>query len=69
MFDLISFLIFISLIVFIIYRDRKKLKLEGIFLLRRTKKGRNFIDNFTKKHTKFVKIFSILGISLPYLLC
>ncbi|MFH0832724.1 MAG: site-2 protease family protein [Candidatus Aenigmatarchaeota archaeon] len=62
MLDLISFVIFILVIAILIYRDRAKVKRDGILLIRRTKKGRNFIDNVAKSHKKFWNYFTTFGI-------
>lgn len=62
MYELESFIIFILAIALAIYRDRKNIKLEGIVIIRRTEKGRNFIENITKKHERFWNIFMKIGV-------
>ncbi len=69
MLDLVSFIAFITVLALLIYKDRKKAKFEGILLIRRTKKGRNFIDRVEKKSPAFWNIISILGIvvTIPFM--
>jgi len=63
-FDLAAFVIFILVIAFLVYRDRKKVKLQGIVLIRRTKKGRTFIDRIAKRNPEFWKSMSVIGIAV-----
>jgi membrane-associated protease RseP (regulator of RpoE activity) len=63
-FDLAAFLIFILIVAFLVYRDRKKVRLDGIVLIRRTKKGRNFIDKIAKRNPRFWRKMSIAGIAV-----
>ena len=67
--DLTTFFVFILIIGFLIYRDRRKVKLEGIVLIRRTQKGRDFIDKTAQKHPSFWKGMGVLGvvIAIPML--
>lgn len=67
MLDLISFIAFLLIIAILIYLDRRKVKLEGIVLIRRTKKGRNFIDSFAKKYKSFWRYFAITGVVISIL--
>ncbi len=56
---LISVLIFSGILAFLIYKDRKNFKREmWIFLLRRTKKGKEFL---TKLGTRFPRFWKIVG--------
>ena len=48
-YDVSTFLIFILVVGFLIYHDRRKVKLQGIVLMRRTQKGKNFIDKTANK--------------------
>ncbi len=60
--NLVSILI-IGLIVLVIYiLDRKNFSKEGLFLLRRTKRGVSFVDEQARKHRRFYTAFGILGI-------
>jgi membrane-associated protease RseP (regulator of RpoE activity) len=61
-FDLASFLAFIAFLGAIIYADRDKVKTEGIVFIRRTKRGRNFIDNVTRRRKKTLKILATIGV-------
>ena len=61
-FDLAAFAVFILIIAFLVYRDRKKVKLEGIVLIRRTKKGRKLIDRIAKRNPGFWKKMSVIGV-------
>ena len=63
-FDLAAFVIFILIVAFLVYRDRKKVKLQGIVLIRRTKKGRTFIDRIAKRNPEFWKRMSVIGIAV-----
>ncbi|MBI2076287.1 MAG: site-2 protease family protein [Candidatus Aenigmarchaeota archaeon] len=69
-FDLLLFLAFISFLGILIYCDRRKIKLEGIILIRRTAKGRKTIDRIANSHRSFWKFMSIAGIiiAVPALL-
>ena len=70
MLDLIAFIAFILVLALLIYKDRKKAKLEGIILIRRTKKGRNFIDRVAKSHSTFWNIIFSAGmvLSIPIII-
>jgi len=62
--DLILFLAFILIMALLILKDRKKVKREGIILIRRTKKGRDFIDRVAKRNPRLWNILSIIGIAV-----
>ncbi len=62
MLQIVSFIIFILIVAALVIRDRKNVKREGIVLIRRTKKGRNALDNFAKKHGLFVRFISVSAI-------
>ncbi|MCX6818816.1 MAG: site-2 protease family protein [Candidatus Aenigmarchaeota archaeon] len=62
--DLILFLAFILIMALLIIRDRKKVKREGIILIRRTKKGRDFVDKVAKRNPRLWNILSIIGIAV-----
>ena len=68
--ELILFIIFLLIVGFLIYRDRKNIKLEGILIIRRTKKGKKFIEATAKKHPKLWNIVATIGIiiSVPVML-
>ncbi len=67
MFDIISFLTFVAVIVLFIIKDRKKIKIEGIFLIRRTTEGRKFIEKIGRRHSKLWNIIGSIAvvISIP----
>jgi len=60
--DLATFFAFILVVGLLIYRDRKKVKFESIVFIRRTKKGRDFIDRTAKKHRTFWSVLGTLGV-------
>lgn len=60
--DLSTFFVFILMTGLLIYRDRRKVKLEGIVFIRRTQKGRNFIDRTAKGHPAFWRIMGTIGV-------
>lgn len=62
--DIALFVGFILAIALLIYSDRKKVKLEGIIFIRRTQKGRSFIDRVASRHSRFWRKLSIVGIAL-----
>ncbi|MCD6092930.1 MAG: site-2 protease family protein [Candidatus Aenigmarchaeota archaeon] len=66
MIESISFLIFICIIALLILKDRKNIKLEGIIIIRRTKKGKRFIEKLAKKHARFFRILSVISIVVSF---
>jgi membrane-associated protease RseP (regulator of RpoE activity) len=67
MLDVITFITFIIFVAFLVYLDRRNVKLEGIIFIRRTKRGKNFLDSTAKKHPRFWKIISYIGIFVSVL--
>lgn len=65
--DLLLFLAFILILGTLIYRDRRKVKLQGIVFTRRTEKGRDTIDNIANRHRRFWSFMATAGvvISIP----
>ncbi len=59
--DLILFVVFILTVATLVFFDRKKIQFQGIVMMRRTKKGRDFIDNTAKKHPKFWNMLATAG--------
>ncbi len=61
-----AFLTFILVLSALILKDKHKVKREGIVLIRRTMRGREFIDRMQKKHTamwsKAAKLGVVIGI-------
>ncbi len=66
--DIALFSGFIIVIAMLIYGDRKKVKLEGIIFIRRTQKGRDFIDNVARGASGFWRKISYIGIALAVIL-
>jgi membrane-associated protease RseP (regulator of RpoE activity) len=62
---LVLFVIFISIFL---YKKRKNLKKEGIFLLYKTNHGINIINKIGNKYKKTLKVLSCICIGLGYLL-
>ncbi|MBI4174428.1 MAG: site-2 protease family protein [Candidatus Aenigmarchaeota archaeon] len=62
--DLALFAGFVIAIALLIYSDRKKVKLEGIIFIRRTTKGRDFIDRVAGKYHRSWRKISHVGIAL-----
>lgn len=60
--DLLAFFLFIIALGTLIYRDRKKVRLEGIVFIRRTQKGRDFIDRTAQRHSGFWSGFAKTGL-------
>lgn len=60
--DLLAFLLFVSAVGGIFYADRKKMKREGIVFMRRTHRGRQFIDRVASSNRSFWNFFSYAGI-------
>ncbi len=67
--DVILFVVFILTVAALVFFDRKKIQFQGIVMMRRTKKGRDFIDNTAKRHPKFWNALATAGviISIPAL--
>ena len=66
--DIALFAGFIVTIALLIYNDSKSVKLEGIILIRRTKKGRDFIDKVAVGASGFWRAISYVGIVLAVIL-
>jgi len=67
-FDLATFFTFILVVGLLIYRDRRKVKFDKIIFIRRTKKGRDFIDRTASRFSGFWKIFGVAGVVVAVLL-
>jgi membrane-associated protease RseP (regulator of RpoE activity) len=61
-FDLFTFLVFIAILVALILNDRKNVKLEGIIFIRRTIKGRKFINSVAHKRPVFWGRMAVIGV-------
>jgi len=66
--DIALFAGFIAVISLLIYSDRRKVKREGIIVIRRTQRGRNFIDNVAKACPRFWRVLSVIGIAVGIIL-
>ena len=68
--DILAFMAFIAVVAILIYLDRKKIKREGVMVIRRTQKGKNFIDRTAKKYPRFWNVFFSVGviISIPIMI-
>lgn len=60
-FSLAIFIAFIAIIAVVIFLDRKNIKVQGIVIIRRTKKGKQTIDKIAS-HKKFWGAAGILGV-------
>ncbi len=69
-FDIVAFFLFVIALAALIYKDRRKVKLEGIIFIRRTQKGRDFIDRTAQSHRTFWGKFATAGliIGIPVML-
>src|SRR3989344_8424042 len=68
--DIIVFVLFIAFVASLIYWDRKKIKREGVMIIRRTQKGKSFIDKTAKRYPRFWNVFFSVGviISIPIMI-
>jgi len=62
--DASSFIGFVAFLAMIVYFDKKAMKFFGLGFMRRTKKGRDFIDKTANRHPKFWRYFGNAGIIL-----
>ncbi len=57
-FGLVTFLIFVLAVGLILYRDRKRMKVEGFVFMRKTEKGVKWIEHIHSKYERFWKLYS-----------
>ena len=57
MLDTVGFVLFILAILLILYKERRKIEIEGILVLRRTSRGKRAVERFAVRHAR---IFGIL---------
>ena len=57
MLDTVGFVLFILAILLILYKERRKIEIEGILVLRRTSRGKRAVERFALRHAR---IFGIL---------
>jgi len=68
----LSILVFIILVIYLLYRNRKKIEFQKIgsipiISIMRTHLGVKFIDKIGKKYSKFFKILGYIGMIVGYL--
>ncbi|MEM5777356.1 MAG: site-2 protease family protein [Candidatus Aenigmatarchaeota archaeon] len=66
-FEIISVLIFVSILAIIIYRDRKNIEFKSGLLIRRSTKGKKLLYSFASKYEKILKIIGTIGIIVSIL--
>lgn len=62
----ISMFLFIALLIAIIWKNRKKVEIQGVLILYRTKKFLRMIDNIAKKSPRVWKIIGSIGIIICF---
>ncbi len=67
-YDLILLTIFVILVSFFLYKNKKNLKREGLLFIYRTKWGMKLIDSIGGKYKKTLKFLSYISITIGYLL-
>jgi membrane-associated protease RseP (regulator of RpoE activity) len=60
--DLAAFFMFVFVLATLIYKDRKNVRLESIVFIRRTRKGRDFIDRVARSHRTFWSRWALVGL-------
>ncbi len=65
-FNTVSALVFVALLVFFLWKDRKNIERQGIVFVRRTKKGIKILECISMCCPKFWKILSTFGVGLAY---
>jgi len=65
-FEIVSFLFFLLLIAVFVYRERKKAKILGVIIMRRTQRGKKFIASIAK-YKFFWNSFAVLGILICFI--
>jgi membrane-associated protease RseP (regulator of RpoE activity) len=61
--EVLLFAVFILAIALVLYRDRKRIVFAGFAFIRRTERGKKFLDSTSKAHPKFWKAFGIASIA------
>jgi len=65
--DLILFLVFVILIFLFYLRHKKRFEIQsGVFALYRTKWGLSWMDRVAKKHPRFLKLLTFLGVLVGF---
>lgn len=63
-FELASFAVFVLILAALLYMDRKKIRLQGIMIIRKTERGKDFIDSVAKRYKRMWDALSVLGIGI-----
>ncbi len=66
-FELVSFIVFIMAVALLLYIDRKKIKVQGVMVIRKTERGKDFIDGVAKKYKKLWDTLAVFGIGISIL--
>lgn len=66
-YDLLFLALFTILVVLFLRRNKDKIKREGLFFLYKSKFGIKFIDKFSEKYKKPLKVISYIAITFGYL--
>jgi membrane-associated protease RseP (regulator of RpoE activity) len=64
--DLALLIFFCIFVTIFLYKNKKKVKREGLFFLYKTKHGLKFMDNFSKRFSKQLKVISYISITFGY---
>ncbi len=65
--EYLGVIIFYSLIVIIVYLNKKRFQKDGLAYLLKTKLGLKWMDSLSKKHRKAVKTYGYIGIVFAYI--
>ncbi|MBM3708780.1 MAG: hypothetical protein FJW69_10685, partial [Actinobacteria bacterium] len=60
--ELLTMIVFFSIIGFFLWRDRKNFEFHTVIFIRRWKRGLEFIDIIIKKHSKLIKFSGYVAI-------
>lgn len=60
--EMITFAAFIFVLGTLIFKDRSKVRFEGLAFIRRTEKANKFIDNTAKKHSRAWRVLALIGV-------
>jgi len=63
---LISVLVFVVIIAILVYADRKNFKRDSFLLLRRTKKGKKFLEDVGRSHSRFWNFLGSIGVIVGF---
>ncbi len=63
---LVSVLVFAGILAAVFYKDRKNVKRESVLLLRKTKRGRNFLIKLGTKFPRFWKVVGTIGVLICF---